>query len=72
MIVIYGRPGCGACENVKMLLTKKNIKFNYIDLTSLDEQSFDMIMENASAAGIKSLPIISKDGELVSIQEVLK
>jgi len=72
MIVIYGRPGCGACENVKMLLSKKNIQFNYIDLTSLDEPSFDMIMEDAGAAGIKSLPIISKDGELVNIQAVLK
>ena len=72
MIVIYGRPGCGACENVKMLLSKKNIQFHYIDLASLDEPSFDMIMEDAGAAGIKSLPIISKDGELVSIQAVLK
>ena len=72
MIVIYGRPGCGACENVKMLLSKKNIQFNYIDLTSLDEPSFDMIMEDAGAAGIKSLPIISKDGEFVNVAQVLQ
>lgn len=72
MIVIYGRPGCGACENVKMLLSKKNIQFHYIDLTSLDEPSFDMIMEDAGAAGIKSLPIISKDGKITILSEVLK
>ncbi len=72
MIVIYGRPGCGACENVKMLLSKRNVDFSYIDSTQMDEKGFDAIMSAAESAGIRSFPIIMRDGQICSVQEVLK
>lgn len=64
MIIIYGRPGCGACENVKALLTRRGIEFTYENIN-------DSIIEDAIMCGINTLPVIKKDGKYVSAQEVL-
>ena len=71
MIVIYGRPGCGACENVKNILNKKSIAYTYIDISQMDEKGFDIIMQDAEAAGIRALPIIMQDGQVLSVTQVL-
>lgn len=71
LIVIYGRPGCGACENVKNILNKKSIAYTYIDISQMDEKGFDIIMQDAEAAGIRALPIIMQDGKIVRAVQVL-
>ena len=65
MITIYGRPGCGACEQVKVLLTKRGIEFTYM-------MADDAIIDDALASGIRALPIIRMNGVYVTISEVLK
>lgn len=65
VITIYGRPGCGACEQVKALLTKRGIEFAYM-------MADDAIIDDALASGIKALPIIRMNGVYVTISEVLK
>ena len=72
VIVIYGRQGCGACENVKMILNKRNIGFTYIDMSQMDEKGFDVIMKSAEQAGIQSMPIIMQDGQITTVAQVLQ
>jgi hypothetical protein len=55
-----------------MLLSKRNVDFSYIDSTQMDEKGFDAIMSAAESAGIRSFPIIMRDGQICSVQEVLK
>lgn len=32
MIEIYGKPGCGYCDQAKQLLEQKNIEYKYIEI----------------------------------------
>ena len=71
MIVIYGRQGCGACENVKMILNKRNIGFTYIDTSQMDEKGFDFVMQAAALAGIQALPVIMKDNNVITVAQAM-
>ena len=55
---VYGSPTCGQCKVAKMLLTKKNIKFRYEDITLLDDAVQEAIFILARKAGKGSLPIV--------------
>jgi len=72
MIVIYGRPGCGACENVKRLMDNKNISFTYIDISQMDERGRDKLMADADAANMRSLPLIIKNGKLTTVAQAME
>lgn len=69
-IIIYGKVGCGACEAAKSILKRKNIPFNYIDISQGDNG--DAIIADAMAAGYRTMPIIVSNGKYTSLQEVLK
>lgn len=71
MIIIYGRPGCGACENVKNLLNKKSIEYTYVDISQMDEHGRDVVINDAQAANKFALPLIVQNGEFLSIAQVL-
>ena len=64
---VYGSPTCGQCKIAKMLLTKKNIKFKYEDITTLDDVVQEAIFILARKAGKGSLPIVIDE----STQEVV-
>lgn len=69
---VYGSPTCGQCKIAKMLLTKKNIKFMYEDITALDDATQDAIFTLARRAGKGSLPIVIDEstGEIVDWRKI--
>lgn len=70
MINLYGKENCSRCEMVKNILTQKNIEFTYEILESLEENEKKEIMATARKKGMLSMPLIIKDGEMITIQEV--
>lgn len=71
LIIVYGQKCCGACENVKALLNKRNILFEYIDILQLSEIDYTNIMNMAQEAGMRSMPIIMINGKIVTLSDVL-
>lgn len=69
---VYGSPTCGQCKVAKMLLTKKNIKFMYEDITALDDATQEVIFALARKAGKGSLPIVIDEstGEVVDWRKI--
>ena len=69
---VYGSPTCGQCKIAKMLLTKKNIKFRYEDITTLDDVVQEAIFMLARKAGKGSLPIVIDEstGEIVDWRKI--
>ena len=69
---VYGSPTCGQCKVAKMLLTKKNIKFMYEDITALDDTTQEAIFALARKAGKGSLPIVIDEstGEVVDWRKI--
>ena len=69
---VYGSPTCGQCKVAKMLLAKKNIKFMYEDITTLDDATQEAIFILARKAGKGSLPIVIDEstGEVVDWRKI--
>ena len=71
MIKVIGKENCGACMMAKKVLTKKGVEFVYVHLDDLSEEDKDVVLKLANEQGVRSMPLIIKDGKLVTLQEVL-
>ena len=71
MIKVIGKENCGACMMAKKVLTRKGVDFEYVYLDELEEEEREEILRMSDEQGIKSMPLIIKDGKLVTLQEVL-
>lgn len=71
MIKVIGKENCGACMMAKKVLTRKGVDFEYVYLDELEEEERKEVLRMSDEQGMKSMPLIIKDGELVTLQEVL-
>ena len=71
MISVIGKENCGACMMARKVLTKKGVEFEYVHLDDLSEEDKDVVLKLAEEQGMRSMPLIIKDGKLVTLQEVL-
>lgn len=71
MISVIGKENCGACMMARKVLTKKGVEFEYIHFNDLSEEDKDAVLKLADEQGMRSMPLIIKDGKLVTLQEVL-
>lgn len=59
--VVYGKPGCSPCQQVKMHLDQRMKQYLYIDITQMDEEEFQKFM----ARGHKTVPQVYLGEELI-------
>ena len=71
MIKVIGKENCGACMMAKKVLTRKGVDFEYVYLDELEEEEREEILRMSDEQGMRSMPLIIKDGKLVTLQEVL-
>ena len=71
MIKVIGKENCGACMMAKKVLTRKGVDFEYVYLDELEEEERKEVLRMSDEQGIRSMPLIVKDGKLVTLQEVL-
>ena len=71
MIKVIGKENCGACMMAKKVLTRKGVDFEYVYLDELEEKEREEILRMSDEQGMRSMPLIIKDGKLVTLQEVL-
>lgn len=72
MLKLYGNKSCSKCVVVKNQLTSKGIPFEYHILADLSVDEQMAIVNKSNEKGLKQLPIIMKDEEIITIQEALK
>ncbi|WKV20511.1 putative glutaredoxin [Pseudomonas phage 16Q] len=74
MVTIYGKAQCSACDQAKMLLTKRGVDFEYKQL----DKDYDMefLMDKLEELGIvafRTFPLIELNGRghtLASFQDI--
>ena len=71
MIKVIGKENCGACMMAKKVLTRKGVDFEYVYLDELEEEERAEVLKMADEQGMRSMPLIVKDGKLITLQEVL-
>ena len=57
-VTVYSKPNCMQCQFTKRFLTDQGIDFNLIDVEENEEA-----LEEVSALGFKSLPVVSIEGQ---------
>lgn len=72
MIKIIGKKNCSACMMVKTIFDNKNIEYIYEEIEKLPQEEQDNIIAKATEQSKLSMPLIIKDGNLYSFQEILK
>ena len=58
-IIVYSTPACAPCESLKRILTSEGLPFQVKDLL-VDEDAAQLMDQH----GIRSVPVLSIDGEL--------
>ena len=53
MITVYTKPSCVQCDATKRHLTKLNLEFNSVDITT-DERAYSMVLD----MGFQSAPVV--------------
>ena len=71
MILILGKQNCSACDMAKTVLTNKGIEFTYRLLDELEPEAKKDYIKQAREQGKLSMPIIIKDGKILTLQEVI-
>ena len=54
MVVVYSKPGCGACVASKRVLDKAGVSYETVDV-SVDSEARDMLVE----AGFSAMPVVA-------------
>ena len=63
-VKLYGSPMCSRCKSAKMMLDKRKIKYEYVEV--LDQKSF--IVNDVS---IEDLPLLMIDGKVYTAEDSL-
>lgn len=54
MVVVYSKPGCGACVASKRVLDKAGVEYRSVDV-SVDSAARDMLVER----GFSAMPVVA-------------
>ena len=71
MIKVIGKENCSACEMTKTILKNRGIDFEYKLLNDLDGDLKKEYMQLAREQGKLSMPLIVKNEQLITLQEVI-
>lgn len=70
MIKIIGKENCSTCEGVKTYLDNKNIKFEYHEIESFDEDNQKEIKQIAIKNKIMTFPLIFNNGDMITYEQL--
>lgn len=72
MILVIGKENCSSCEITKTILNNNNIEFEYKLLDSLTQKDKNEFLKLARENKQMSMPLIIKNQQLITLQEVIK
>ena len=70
MIKLIGKTGCNRCIMTKNILTNKGVDFEYLLFEDLSSEDQDKYMKLAEEQHMIELPLIIKDDDLMTLQEL--
>ncbi len=70
MLLVIGTENCSKCLMTKNILDSKGIEYTYQLLNSLSKHEQDIYLDMAQKVKQMSMPLIIKDGQIITLQEV--
>lgn len=72
MLQLIGTHNCNRCAMTKTILNNKGIRYQYIQYEELSQVEQDYYFELARKEGHGSFPILLLDGEITTLQDLMK
>lgn len=72
MLQLIGTYNCNRCAMTKTILNNKGVRYQYIQYEELSQVEQDYYLELARKAGHGSFPILLLDGEITTLQDLMK
>ena len=72
MILIIGTQNCSKCSMTKAILDKKEIEYEYKLNNEISEDKFNTYLEKAKIKGLMNFPLIVKDEEIITLEDIVK
>ena len=72
MLLIIGSQNCSKCKMTKSILDKKNIEYTYKLNNEISQEEFNIYMDKARIKGLMNFPLIIKDEEIITLEDVVK
>ena len=70
MLKVIGLKNCSKCTITKQILDSKNIEYEYAILNELSVEDRRIYAQMARDINYNTMPLIIKDGNLITLQEV--
>ena len=68
LIEIYGKKDCVRCQQIKELLRKRDISFDYYDIDNVETEYYKQIIKDENDG---LYPLILKDRKVIRLRELL-
>ena len=68
LIEIYGKKDCVRCQQIKELLRKRDIAFDYYDVETVETEYYERIIKEENN---ELYPLILKDRKVIPLSELL-
>jgi len=68
LIEIYGKKDCVRCQQIKELLRKRDISFDYYDINNVETEYYKQIIKDENDG---LYPLILKDRKVIRLRELL-
>ncbi len=72
MLLIIGTQNCSKCKMTKSILDKKGIEYTYKLNEELTNEEFFNYMEQARNKRLMNFPLIIKDEEIITLEDIVK
>lgn len=72
MLRIYSDTHCQGCKGLQMVLDARKIKYEKVIITELSPAEYKKIVDRAKEFGTLALPLIERDGVLITKKELLE
>jgi glutaredoxin len=70
MLLVVGTENCSRCNATKGCLNAKEVEYEYKLMSSLSTEEQDRYIQMAQEKHQMLMPLIFKDGQLITLQEV--
>ena len=72
MILVIGTENCKQCKMTKSILDKKEIEYTYKLSNEISDNEFNKYLSKARKKGLMNSPLIIKDEEIITLEDVIK
>jgi len=72
MLLVIGTQNCKKCNMTKSILDKESIEYTYKLSSEIPEEEFNTYINKAKIKGILNFPLIIKNDEIITLEDVVK